>query len=791
MTSLLLLSACGDSSDPGQATGTIAPRLSYDSTLLTDGTPSNVHKVSGLSDIKVSDLMLTIVSEDGEVNESFLAENFPADKEFAIGKYTMTATYGEIDAEGFDVPAVKGESQFSISEGNTTEVELTATPSKAMVSISFDEGLKGYMTSLSATLTSFAGTEIEFSQDEVRPAFVKPGNTCLNISFVKPNGKGATVEVANFDAEARCHYDISVTMGGDGYGEISGITVQFDESLEQEDVMIDISDEVLSLPAPVVTAEGFTNGEVFTVVEGDVLPNGARFNIDARSGIAKAVLTTTGLPLTAQGWPAEIDLTKASPTEQAMLVRLGMKDLGLFRNPAKMAAVDLSGVVAHIPASTTSAIPVEFSLVVTDKKGMTSDPVGFSVKMTKMQLTLSVEDGYTYMGGKNISCVVGYNGDKNLKDILAIQYKNLSGDFVDGNVAAVTAPSEDGSIDYTVIVNAPSDASMPITFRAKCGELLSNTVEIPCSGEPVLTVAENEVYATYLWATVNSSVLASQTPVAQISYDNGRTFTDATVSRQNGSLKYTNLTPGTKYQLRVRMGSLLSEPVTVTTEASEQIPNSDMEEWDTSEEITALLGAYKWINYKPGYPWATINAASLSAASGNGLCTANETTMYTSDAHGGGKAAEIRSGACSATTLTGADNWTYYRGELYVGYYSNGAHYGIAFGSRPASMKFWYKYIPYNGIADQGYAMVQVIDADGNVISSGETRLDPTNEYSQVNIKLTYKRSSAKANKIVVLFRSSATTDFLNSSGFPSIGGSLNKKLTGSQLYVDDIELSY
>lgn len=792
MASLLLLTACSDGSEPGNATGAIAPKLSYDPTWLSESSSSSsVNKVSGLENVKVSDLQLTLVSEDGEVNESFLAGNFPTDKEFATGKYTMTATYGDVDAEGFDVPAISGETEFSITEGNTTVVELTATPSKAMVSVSFDKALVDYMTSLSATLTSFAGADIEFSKDETRSAFVKPGNTSLNITFVKPNGIGATVEVANFDAAARRHYDIAVKMSGEGFGEINGITVQFDDALEQEDVIIDISDEILSLPAPVVTPEGFVNGEEIFVVEGDALSTGARFNIDARSGIAKAVLTTAGQALISQGWPEEIDLVKATPTEQAMLEKHGLKDLGLFRNPAKMAAVDLSGVVAHIPASTTTVSQVSFSLVVTDKKGKTSEPVGFTVTMKKMQLVLSVADGYSYTGGKNIVCVVGYNGDKSLKDILTMQYKNESGDFVDGNVAAVTSPSEAGSTDYTVIVSAPSDAGYPITLRAKCGDLISNTVEIPCSDVPVLTVAENDVYASYLWATVSSSSLSSQTPVAQISYNNGVTFTDAEVTRQGASLKYTNLSPSTTYQLRVKMGALVSEPISVTTEAAVQIPNSDMESWDDSEVISKLSGGYKWTNYKPGAPWATINDASLSGAAGTGLCTANETTMYTIDAHGGERAAEIRSAACSPYTLTSASNWAYYRGELYVGYYSEGAHYGTPFTSRPSAMKFWYKYEPYGETADQGYAMIQVLDADGNVIASGETRLDPTNAYLQANIRLTYKRTSAKASSIVVLFRSSATTDFLNASGFPSIGGSLTKKLTGSTLYVDDVELTY
>jgi hypothetical protein len=367
-----------------------------------------------------------------------------------------------------------------------------------------------------------------------------------------------------------------------------------------------------------------------------------------------------------------------------------------------------------------------------------------------------------------------------------MQYENARGIFVDATLVSANPPAEPDSKDHIVLIEAPTDAKTPMKLRAKCGNLTSNTVEVPVGSIPEVSVADNEVYATSFWATVNNANGTNY--VAEISDNGGKTFTEISFSKQDTAIKISGLQPNTTYQLRVKVGSLISNAVTVKTEETLQLPNSDMESW-TTQDVSAV--SYHWTNYIPASPWATINEESLANKSTNGLCTANETTLYTFDAHGGTKAAEVRTGASSPYSVSGHSSFTYYRGELYVGYYQGGAKYGTSFASRPSEMSFWYKYMPYNGCADQGYAYIEMQDANGNIIASGEKRLDATNNYTKVSIKLTYSRSSAKANKIIVKFRSSATTDFLNEKGLPKPDWSLNKKLTGSIMYIDDIELSY
>lgn len=76
--------------------------------------------------------------------------DFPSDREFPIGKYTLEAFYGTKGAEGFGVPYYLGTSQFYVRENQTTSVAVTATLQQAMVTVDYTEAFKSYVTSYSA-----------------------------------------------------------------------------------------------------------------------------------------------------------------------------------------------------------------------------------------------------------------------------------------------------------------------------------------------------------------------------------------------------------------------------------------------------------------------------------------------------------------------------------------------------------------------------------------------------------------------------------------------------------------
>ena len=309
--SLLLFSGCSDDTiHTGRRTGTIFPLVDFDPTVVT----SNSSRAgSEIEDISEEDLIITIISADGTIEEEYPYSEFPTDKEFPVGDYTMTVTYGSDDEEGFEKPSVSGTCDLTVNEDEASTPAVVATPSKAMVYIQYDDILLGYMKSCEATLHSAGGSYIKYEETESRPAYIIPGETSVSVSFTKQNGKQGSLQVANFETKAQHCYTLKLGLGSDGYGLINGITVKYDEMLEQEDVTIDISDEVLTTPAPEIKAKGFTPGEELSVVEGTVNAGlRPKMVVVARGEIAHAVLTTQNCPsLIEKGWPTEIDITTA------------------------------------------------------------------------------------------------------------------------------------------------------------------------------------------------------------------------------------------------------------------------------------------------------------------------------------------------------------------------------------------------------------------------------------------------------------------------------------------------
>ncbi len=786
---LMLLTACNDDGAEGTSgTGTIFPLVSYDPGVVTAHDDSG-SRAAEIADITVGDLTLSLTSDDGLVSESFPTSEFPSDRKFPIGRYTLTASYGNQAEEGFEKPGVYGEARLTVTEGETTTVDLTACPSKAMVSLTFDDALTDYMTGISATLHTPGGAYLDYASTESRPVYLKPGNVALTVSFTKPNGIKGSMEVATFKAEARHHYHLKMNLGGNGVAVVESIVVKFDDNLQHEDVEVDISDQVLTIPAPEVEAVGFTNGELIEVIEGSAFASAPRFDIHARGGIARAMLTTRGESLVGQGWPAEIDLANADASQQQALVALGFKDMGLFRNAGNYAAFSLGDVAAHIPASADAAMPVEFTLVVTDRSGKMSEPVGFSVTVKPMNVSLSFADGYAYAGEETIDVIVTGDGSGDLSKTLAMQYETDGGGFADAVIASITPI--DGK--YKVSVNVPEHARIPFRLRAVCGATVTEPVEVPMLAAPKVTVNTNDVFATYAWATVTADGYDpfARNLGAEISTDGGKTYSAAGFTRSGSDLHLTGLTPASVAYLRVRVGALVSSPVAIRTEAATPVDNGDFDEW---EESSISCGAYSGTNFTPAGPWDTLNRLTTSATNALDGRSYHIGTVPSDDAHSG-MAGVVRTVGWKASGATPynkqPENHT--AGELYLGSYTDdGASYGIPFTSRPSGMKFWAKFDKFNA-GDKGLAVIEVLDSKNNVIASG--RLTPDNaNYKQLTVNLTYKRNAAKAAGLRIMFRST-DKETVSADDVATLSTGLfvnhNQHATGASFYIDDVELVY
>jgi hypothetical protein len=793
----------------GSAVGKIAPHIELDTQVKSS---AKAAARAEWNDITVDSLTLKISSEDGKSVSSWNSISlFPTDNTFAVGNYLVEALYGSVEDEGFEKPAYYGSQSVTVREDETTDVSLTASLVNTMVSVEYSDAFKGYMTDWSAELHSTGGEYQYMAKGETRPCYLRPGTVTVNVEITKPNGKTAKLYVAEFTAEAQHHYKLTVDMNeGAGAGSAE-LVVKYDDTLVQEDVVIDLSDDVMNAPAPTITGDGVVNGQKFSYVEGTTPDATPKLNIIARGSIAAVTLTTQSDDLIKAGWPAEVNLASPSSSDLATLKNLGLTALGLWQNPDKMAVVDFTKVLPN----TANAV---FTVQVRDRYNKVSDAFAFEVSREDLNLSLEGNDALVY-GSDELTLKVKYNG--NIDDLKVMMLNRLA-TYSEATINSISDPV-DGVYDVTIKV---SDEAETVSLYLTSGDKKTDIVTISRSEAPItVSYEDNNIWATK--ATVNGTIVnAEQAGSAKLAYrKQGATSWTSLETTTNGtalSASITGLEANTTYELVALNGTkVAAAKTTFTTEAATQLPNSDMETWYRKAGDTS----YWWIDYlgsSASTEWGTNNLMTTSQG-GSGLNMFNHNgtsycassgTIYTSDAHNGEKAALIRTvgwgGSNSAVGESSAAICKYIdAGLLHLGSGRTSREDGntsragsldqtayaapISFSSRPSSLSFWYKYTAKNS-NDHGTAEV-IVYAGDQILASGTAELTAKDSYTEVKIPLTYATGATKATKIYVKFMSTYSTDFLELStsnmSYPPSTNLSDGMYLGSQLYLDDLSLNY
>ena len=801
MSTALVLSvatACSDDKDhPGSQSGTLDLTVDLDVNALNASEGERSRATA--DEITVDDLALTLTPKSGGQSRTWASINdFDKTEQFPVGDYTLAVSYGDPDVEGFDRPYYYGSTDFRIREDQTTPVAVTAALANAMVKVEASDAFKSYFTEAAFTIQSNNGAVIDYPLEETESAYFKAGEVNVIANVTKPNGVSGSLTVASFEAQPRYSYTVKADING-GAGDAT-LVISYNDATESVVVEIDLTDELLNAPAPEVNAKGFDPQETYTIVDG--LPEGLSpvLDIIARNGLAGIAVTTQSPSLIAAGWPAEIDLMKADAAQQQLLESLGLTARGVYRNPDKLAVVDLSGVVNNIYYVADASTDNKITVVAKDKLGKLAEPVTLSI--TTLPIEIAIEQPLSPLPTfeTSLTVPVKYNGSN--IDNVSIFLKNSRGTF--SKVDDVKfAKSGDGVYDATFAV--PAD-DKDVVLYAQCKGVASATITIVREKMSfTLSVNANNVFAksAVLNVLANGQAATSVPKSVKIQVaKSGGNFEEIAYSTLGGDqIKIEGLTAGTDYQARVFYNDEATEAVDFATEQALTLTNSGLESWENNPKTAGSVSADLWS--LDG--WATLNAVSTSKL--------NSATQYSGlsstcreDGGRSGYGALIRSvgygcTAGSASTGIGAGNTNatnYSQGELFLGSYSEGANYGIDFASRPAALSFWYKYTPVSD--DLGYAEITVYDASNNVIATKNIALESATSYTRVNVALDYPAGAAKAAKLSVIFRSTNdVANHLNNTYIPKnsqsngfLGGvTLTDYFVGSQLYVDDIELVY
>ncbi|MDY3858374.1 MAG: DUF4493 domain-containing protein [Muribaculaceae bacterium] len=814
-----ILVGCSDTFGPGnEKQGRIFPTVGLNTDVVSSDKAPSAPRSRAAQSITPSQLALDLLSADGSVHNHWeSADEFPAGEDWPVGQYSMEATYGNPDEEGFGKPYYYGKADFSVKDNATTPVSITAQLANSMVTVTFTDNFKKFFQSYSAELLTANDGHVEYPVDATEPCYVKPGSVSLELKVKKFTGTEATLTPASFTAQARHHYKLVVDVNaqsGEGF-----LTLMFDELLDKEDVTLDLSDELINAPAPTMTPKGFTNGQDISFIAGSAPTDPLKLTLIAHGGISSVIMKTTSTSLSEQGWPAEIDLAAGDAAASSTLSSLGLTTLGLNKNPEKMAVVDLTEVVRHIEYIEGVNNTSTFTFKARDQYGKESEEVSLSLTLNKLEMVLS-NPSTIYDGDTQITLTLTYNGTST--DNIKFQTRGANGKWAD--TEATVVPASRASQAYTVTATIPAEGDLYISAllqNTRSNELALTRVASPYK----LVVNNNDVFATHATLNLAENTVISQShgrrvlkaadaskATLQLSSD-GKSWSNASPSVSGSEMKLTGLTAAKEYYARAVVDNVPTKPVTFTTETILQLPNAGMETW-----FTVAGGTDNWWIEYPGANqnavWGTMNLLTTSeggnragTAPGAAYC-AFSGTRKTTDYHGGASAAIISTvGWGSGNTawlgqigsgIKGGKCNNVTAGELYLGTYdsaSKKANYsGYEFASRPSSMTFYYKYVAKNS-ADYGWAEIRMLDASGNVFASQTTQLTAAGSYGAKTVALSYAAGAPKAAKIVVIFKSSGNSSCLvanndNMSSPPSANLS-DGRYTGSELYIDDITLNY
>lgn len=337
------------------------------------------------------------------------------------------------------------------------------------------------------------------------------------------------------------------------------------------------------------------------------------------------------------------------------------------------------------------------------------------------------------------------------------------------------------------------------------------TVQLTSTAYPIvqtLSIPEGRVWAKKIVSPelrVERGVSALY--MLQVSSD-GNTWSDLKTysSASNSVLDFgtIDVEPSTTYYYRTVYNenpNLMSNVVKVTTEDTLQIGNSGFEYWNTASfSFSHWFGSETREWYLPylstdSNPWWAVNSRKTMPSSttpSNLDYKVFPTVGYSTDRYSGDKSALVYTASVNDYNVSGTSLGDPVVGELWIGKADDSGNHasdGHAFASRPASVKFWYKYLPINS---EKYAVyLSLKDAAGNQIAYTE-KLDGSAayEWTQCEIPIVYSNLNARAASIYICFKSAVSGD-VKLDATMEIAGRQQTSHIGSALRIDDIELVY
>ena len=757
----------------------------------------------------VAEFQVKVSKIDGSYSESFsTVADFVKKGSFPAGSYQIEAWYGEPDCQGF-VKADEEDyahayyygksSNITVLEGQSTEVQLNAALGNAIVVIEYTDAFKNYFTDWTTTVQTTGSSPVEFGSDEGL-SYVIPGDVNVIISAELPNGKTISLNPGSFEVKAQHMYKMRYNIYNGEVGKADRLEISFDDSLETDPILIDLTDELENTSAPVVTPEGFTNEQNFVIQRGTTFNGEIKFNVSAPGKIASAILTIESDSYTPSFLTnGAIDLCAATEAQKTEMENAGIKAIGFFKNPDKMGQVDLTEMCKKLPEGKHRIL-----FQVKDSYTQVNDPV--SVGLSCIPVDMSMTSAPAPFGEGYADITVSYNGpDPTAPGSNPFTFRSQSNSsYIDSEIISITKKESTRafeSYDYVYRITVPDVDRDVFTVRAYFGDITASgpdmTVDVP------FEYPDYKVQLDPMTQKLRINVVHDDPKKKTLFFHKLKVFIngkrleesnkDFSRDEPTGWIAVYDLQPSTQYRVQTTLQS--SEDATqfgsddnIITSPATPVPNGDFSETAPTIDKKLRVGG-EWlcgaITYHTDCPiqyseptggWASINKKTFyeGANPQNTWFVVASTFKENSNvvirtvgySHSGkvpARTGEFKSTTHYNTDAPSSEEFTRVSGELFLGSYDfNGTELrseGVAFNARPTSLTFKYKYEEQQ-TSSRGSAEVIIYAVDGTtVINRRKIYLYNTPTMTGDTIVLYRYPFGMKAGKLCIKFLSSDLED--------------------------------
>lgn len=524
---------------------------------------------------------------------------FNGEEGFPRGVYTVTASYGSLEEQGFTKPHYTGSERITVVAGETTTHSITASLANSMVSVRYTDNFLRHFSQFSASLKADGiSTPVVFPRNEERPAYVKPGNIKVSFTIYNNEGQEVTVQPSEFTAVARRHYIVTADVSEAEEHNVAVLQVLFEEDVDKVTHDIILSDEVFTAAAPEIKASGFEMAKTLETFESVDLENSPEFHVIAFGGITSAEFTVELLNNrgTLPAFGSNIDLVNVNAEKEAQMESAMLKCYGF--KPAEgsegnsMAVIKMKEFIENLEPG-----EYKISLTVTDGLGRVTDADAayFNTTVNRIEYKLLEDEAVVpkFMSNE-LSVLVSTNYTGAVNEF-TFDVEDVNGDPIPARIKSapqavqVNAPYEN-TYRFTLEVDDIDDAERDVylNFPKRETEKLTVKVDIPTFSVDLDAFGSKVMIkiipdsAEDLPALINKAKFYSQ----------GHALTsDLTRDLENGIITVGGLTPSTLYDdFYISYGRTLEgnhKKIEFSTENSEGVPNGDFE--DLEEKINATI----------------------------------------------------------------------------------------------------------------------------------------------------------------------------------------------------------